>query len=81
MFSILHTITKYFFQENKVISKTVYMTLQEVYEASGDFKQADHFALNTLNVSSEIFEVDKQKVISELEIKFETTKEESEKYF
>jgi len=60
------------------LTKSIYNTLQEVYAESGNFKQAHHFAIKSMEVSAQIFESDKQKAISELDIKFETTKKENE---
>jgi signal transduction histidine kinase/DNA-binding response OmpR family regulator len=64
-------------QENRVLTKLIYDTLQEVYAAAGNYKQAHQFAMKSIELSSQIFESDKQKAISELEIKFETTKKEN----
>jgi signal transduction histidine kinase/DNA-binding response OmpR family regulator len=56
----------------------MYETLSEAYDSLRDYKQAYYYKQKQLDLRNEIFADEKQKAVSELEIKYETSKKEEE---
>jgi two-component system, sensor histidine kinase ChiS len=56
----------------------VYRLTGETYAAMGQFAEAYSYRTKQLNLQNEIFNTEKQKAISELEIRYETSKREQE---
>jgi two-component system, sensor histidine kinase ChiS len=56
----------------------MYETLSEAYDSLRDYKQAYYYKQKQLDLRNAIFADEKQKAVSELEIKYETSKKEEE---
>lgn len=51
---------------------TVISTISETYEKKGDYKNALKYQRNALELHKKLFEADKQKIVKDLEFKYET---------
>jgi tetratricopeptide (TPR) repeat protein len=66
--------------QNKVLKMKAfaYYTLSEIYKTQKDFEKAYEFLIKNQEIKVELFESNKEKHISEMQVKFETEQKQSE---
>jgi signal transduction histidine kinase len=71
----LDTAIQYSYQQVELLS---YQNLVNIYKASNDYKNAFDYYENFITLKDKLYSQDKDKTISELQIKYETEKKERE---
>jgi signal transduction histidine kinase/DNA-binding response OmpR family regulator len=65
-------------EKKDVLKLAVYSSLSESYKLLGDYKSAFIYKAKQFELNNSIFQLEKQKTIDELQIKYEATKKEKE---